>query len=106
MREIKLSTDRIMVALNNASLDEVAQDAKKIQKALNEVILLYPPEHKDQYVSYNQEAQTVALAIAAGADGDDIKEANRKFRDLVPFCGKCHEDCAFLLAPGFPEYEE
>ena len=106
MRQIKLSTDRMIASLKNESLEGVSGDAGKIQKALKEVVDLYPPAHKEKYVTYNREAQTVALAIAAEADAKRVKGANTKFRELVPYCGKCHEDCAFMLAPAFPEYEE
>jgi cytochrome c556 len=106
MREIKLSTDRIMVALKNETIDGVASDAAKIQDALKAVIDLYPPEHEERYTIYNQASQTLALGIASAAKGGNIKEANKKFRAMIPYCGKCHEDCAFMLAPAFPEYEE
>jgi cytochrome c556 len=106
MREVKLSTDKIMVSLKNESLSGVAEDAEKIQNALKAVVELYPVEHKEKYTAYNKEAQTVAMALASAAKGGNIKEANKQFRNLVPYCGKCHEDCAFMLAPAFPEYEE
>ncbi len=106
MREIKLSTDRIMVALKNGTVDGVADDAGKIQDALKAVIDLYPPEHEEKYTIYNRASQTLALGIASAAKGGNVKEANKKFRAMVPYCGKCHEDCAFMLAPAFPEYEE
>lgn len=106
MREVKLSTDRIMVSLKNESLDGVAEDAAKIQDALVAVVDLYPPQHKEKYVTYNKEAQGVALALVAAAKAGSVKESNKQFRDLVPYCGKCHEDCAFMLAPAFPEYED
>ena len=106
MREIKLSTDRIMVALKNETVEGVADDAEKIQDALKAVIDLYPPEHEEMYTTYNQASQTLALGIASAAKAGNVKEANKKFRAMVPYCGKCHEDCAFLLAPAFPEYED
>ena len=106
MREIKLSTDRIMVALKNGTVDGVADDAGKIQDALKAVIDLYPPEHEEKYTIYNRASQTLALGIASAAKGGNVKAANKKFRAMVPYCGKCHEDCAFMLAPAFPEYEE
>jgi cytochrome c556 len=106
MREIKLSTDRIMVALKNETVEGVADDAEKIQDALKAVIDLYPSEHEERYKMYNQASQTLALGIASAAKAGNVKEANKKFRAMVPYCGKCHEDCAFMLAPAFPEYEE
>lgn len=106
MREVKLSTDKIMVSLKNESLDGVAEDAEKIQNAMLAVADLYPAQHKEKYTTYNKEAQGVALALATAAKAGNVKEANKHFRDLVPYCGKCHEDCAFMLAPAFPEYEE
>lgn len=106
MREVKLSTDRIMVSLKNESLAGVADDAEKIRKAFQAVVDLYPVEHKEKYTMYNKESQGFALALAAAAKGGNVKEANKQFRNMVPYCGKCHEDCAFMLAPAFPEYEE
>ena len=106
MRAIKLSTDRIMVALKNETVDGVADEAERIQKALKAVIELYPPEHEEKDTIYNQASQTLALGIASAAKAGNVKEANKKFRAMVPYCGKCHEDCAFMLAPAFPEYEE
>ena len=106
MRAIKLSTDRIMVALKNETVDGVADEAERIQDALKAVIELYPPEHGEKYTIYNQASQTLALGIASAAKAGNVKEANKKFRAMVPYCGKCHEDCAFMLAPAFPEYEE
>jgi len=106
MREVKLSTDKIMVSLKNESLSGVAEDAERIQNALKAVVDLYPVEHKEKYTTYNKESQAVALALASAAKGGNVKEANKQFRNLVPYCGKCHEDCAFMLAPAFPEYEE
>ncbi len=106
MREIKLSTDRIMVALKNETVDGVANEADRIQDALKAVIDLYPPEHEEKYTIYNRASQTLALGIASAAKTGNVKEANKKFRAMVPYCGKCHEDCAFMLAPAFPEYEE
>ncbi len=106
MRAIKLSTDRIMVALKNETVDGVADEAKRIQEALKAVIDLYPPEHEEKYTIYNQASQTLALGVASAAKAGNVKEANKKFRAMVPYCGKCHEDCAFMLAPAFPEYEE
>lgn len=106
MREVKLSTDKIMVSLKNESLEGVAEDAERIQNALKAVVDLYPVEHKEKYTQYNQESQGVALALATAAKTGNVKEANKHFRQLVPYCGKCHEDCAFMLAPAFPEYEE
>ena len=106
MREIKLSTDRIMVALKNETVDGVADEAARIQSALKAVIDLYPPEHEEKYTIYNRASQTLALGIVSAAKVGNVKEANKKFRAMVPYCGKCHEDCAFMLAPAFPEYEE
>lgn len=106
MRDIKLSTDRIMVALKNETVDGVADEAAKIQDALKAVIDLYPPEHQEKYKIYNHASQTLALGIASAAKAGNVKEANKKFRAMVPYCGKCHEDCAFMLAPAFPEYED
>ena len=106
MREIKLSTDRIMAALKLESLDGVKNDAARIQTALNAVVDLYPAEHKEKYVQYNKEAQQVALVVSTSAGQNDRKTANKKFRELVPYCGKCHEDCAYMLAPACPEYED
>ena len=106
MRAIKLSTDRIMVALKNETVDGVADEAKRIQEALKAVIDLYPPEHEEKYTIYNQASQTLALGVASAAKAGNVKEANKKFRAMVPYCGKCHEDCAFMLAPAFPEYED
>ena len=106
MRKIKLSTDRIMVALKNGTVDGVAEEAGKIQDALHAVIDLYPAEHQEKYTIYNQASQTLALGIVSAAKAGSVKEANKKFRAMVPYCGKCHEDCAFMLAPGFPEYED
>ncbi|MCZ6633907.1 MAG: hypothetical protein O7G87_10910 [bacterium] len=105
MRDIKLSTDRIMAALKLQSLEGVKDDAARIQTSLNAVVDLYPTEHKQKYVQYNKEAQQVALVISSSAGQNDKKTANKKFRELVPYCGKCHEDCAYMLAPAFPEYE-
>ena len=105
MREIKLSTDRIMAALKLESLDGVKNDAVRIQTALSSVVDLYPAEHKQKYVQYDKEAQKVALVISTSAAQNDKITANKKFRELVPYCGKCHEDCAYMLAPAFPEYE-
>lgn len=106
MREIKVNTDLIMAALKNEALDGVADHARTIQDNLNAVIDLYPEATKDKFVSYDKEAQSMALAITSAANGGNVKEANKQFRRLVPYCGKCHEDCAFMLAPAFPEYEE
>ena len=53
MRAIKLSTDRIMVALKNETVDGVADEAERIQDALKAVIELYPPEHEEKYTIYN-----------------------------------------------------
>lgn len=105
MREVKLSTDRIMAALKIDTLEGVSDDARRIQRALDQVIALYPVEHKEKYVQYNKASQQIALAIANSAAQKDKKTANKKFRELVPYCGKCHEDCAYMLAPAFPEYE-
>lgn len=106
MREVKTSTDRVMVDLKNESLSGVVEEAVKIQNALKAVVDLYPVEHKDQYTKYNLESQGVALALATAARSGNLKESNKQFRALVPYCGKCHEDCAYMLAPAFPEYEE
>ena len=106
MRDVKVSTDRIMVTLKNESLAGVAEDAEKIQKALEAVVDLYPVDHKEKYTMYNKESQGFALALAGAAKSGNVKEANKQFRNMVPYCGKCHEDCAYMLAPAFPEYEE
>ena len=106
MRKIKLSTDRIMVALKNETVDGVAEEAGRIQDSLKKVIDLYPAEHQEKYTIYNQASQTLALGIASAAKAGNVKESNKKFRAMVPYCGKCHEDCAFMLAPAFPEYED
>ncbi|MDP6042618.1 MAG: hypothetical protein QGG64_28970, partial [Candidatus Latescibacteria bacterium] len=90
MREIKFSTDRIMVALNNETVEGVAKDAGKIQDALKAVINLYPAEHQEKYTIYNQASQTLALGIASAAKAGNVKESNKKFRAMVPYCGKCH----------------
>ena len=105
MRVIKLSTDRIAAVLKNESLEGVEEDAKKIRRALHAVTELYPPEHKEKYRAYSKEAQNLAIELAIEARANDVKNSNWKFRGLVPYCGKCHEDCAFLLAPAFPEYD-
>lgn len=106
MREMKISADLMMAALKNNALDGVGVNARKIQDNLKAVADLYTPDHKEKYISYNQASQTLALAVANAADAGNVKEANRQFRELLPYCGKCHEDCAFLLAPAFPEYEQ
>ena len=106
MREIKLSTDHMMASLQNRSLEGVEKGAQKIQKALDDVVDLYPPEHKAQYRTYTKDTQIIALSIAAGAKEKNVKAATVRFRKMVPYCGKCHEDCAFALAPAFPEYSE
>ena len=84
MREIKLSTDRIMVALKNETVEGVADDAEKIQDALQAVIDLYPPEHEEKYTIYNKDSQTHALGIASAAKAGNVKEANKQFRAMVP----------------------
>lgn len=106
MRELKISADLIMAALKNESVEGVESNAKTIQANLNAVVDLYTPDTKDKYVSYNREAQSYALALATAAGAGNVKEANKQFRGLMPYCGKCHEDCAFMLAPAFPEYEQ
>ena len=106
MREVKLSTDHIMAALKNESLAGVSEDAEKIQKALKSVVGLYPLDHKEKYTRYIEESQAVAASLVLASDGGNLKESNKQFRALVPYCGKCHEDCAYMLAPAFPEYEE
>ena len=105
MREIKISTDRIMAVLKNRSLEGVEADAKKMQSNWATVIDLYPPDHKSKYINYNREAQQRALALAANAKAGNVNGAVKGFRELVPLCNQCHEDCAYLLAPAFPEYE-
>ena len=105
MREIKISTDRIMAVLKNRSLEGVEADARKMQANWATVIDLYPPDHKAKYIDYNREAQQRALALAAHAKAGQTNEAIQEFRELVPLCNSCHEDCAYMLAPAFPEYE-
>jgi len=105
MREIKISTDRIMAVLKNRSLEGVEADARKMQANWATVIDLYPPEHKSKYIEYNREAQQRVLALAGHAKAGNVNAAIKEFRDLVPMCNQCHEDCAFMLAPAFPEYE-
>ena len=39
--------------------------------------------------------------LLLSSQGVSVKE----FRELVPMCNTCHEDCAYMLAPAFPEYE-
>ena len=106
MREIKISTDRTMAVLKNNSLDGVEQDARKIQGNFAEVIGLYPPDHKVKYINYNKDAQQAALRLAQFAKAGDVKGANGAFRQLVPNCNSCHEDCAYMLAPAFPEFDQ
>jgi len=106
MREIKMSTDHMMASLQNRSVDGVEKEAKKLQKALGDVIGLYPPDHKTVYMNYSRDAQSVAMAVAVAAKAKDAKKATMQFRKLVPYCGKCHEDCAFALAPAFPQYSD
>lgn len=105
MREIKISTDRIMAVLKNRSLEGVEADAKKMQSNWATVIDLYPPDHKSKYINYNKEAQQRALALAQNAKSGNLNGAIKEFRELVPMCNQCHEDCAYMLAPAFPEYE-
>ncbi len=105
MREIKISTDRIMAVLKNRSLEGVEADAKKMQSNFATVIDLYPPDHKSKYIEFNKEIQQQALALAHHAKAGHINPAIKEFRDLVPTCNNCHGDCAYLLAPAFPEYE-
>ena len=105
MREIKISTDRTMAVLKNSSLDGVEADARKIQANFAEVIGLYPPDHKAKYINYNKEAQQAALQMAQFASAADLKLTNKAFRQLVPKCNSCHEDCAYMLAPAFPEFD-
>lgn len=105
MREIKISTDRTMAVLKNSSLDGVETDARKIQANFAEVIDLYPPDHKAKYINYNKEAQQAALQLAQFAAAGNVKLANKAFRQLVPNCNSCHEDCAYMLAPAFPEFD-
>ena len=105
MREIKISTDRIMAVLKNRSLEGVEADARKMQSNWATVIDLYPPDHKSKYIDYNREAQQRALALAQHAKSGHQNAAIKEFRELVPMCNKCHEDCAYMLAPAFPEYE-
>ena len=105
MREIKISTDRIMAVLKNRSLDGVEADARKMQANWATVIDLYPSDHKAKYIDYNREAQQRALALAGLAKSGNINGSIKEFRDLVPLCNSCHEDCAYMLAPAFPEYE-
>ena len=85
MREIKLSTDRMMVTLQNESLEGVEKDAQNIRKALGEVIGLYSLKHKTKYQTYSREAQTMATAVVSQAKANDVKSANQKFRELVPY---------------------
>ena len=106
MRDMKINTDMIMAALKNESLEGVEANAKRIQENLNAVRDLYPGEHKEKFITYNNESQRLALAISTSASEGNVKEANKNFRALVPFCTKCHEDCAYMLAPAFPEYEQ
>jgi cytochrome c556 len=105
MREIKISTDRIMAVLKNRSLEGVEADARKMQSNWATVIDLYPPDHKAKYINYNKDVQQRALRLAAHAKSGHLNPAIKEFRDLVPMCNKCHEDCAYMLAPAFPEYE-
>ncbi|MBS10299.1 MAG: hypothetical protein CME19_01685 [Gemmatimonadetes bacterium] len=105
MREIKISADRIMAVLKNRSLDGVEADARKMQANWATVIDLYPSDHKAKYIDYNREAQQRALALAGLAKSGNINGSIKEFRDLVPLCNSCHEDCAYMLAPAFPEYE-
>lgn len=105
MREIKISTDRIMAMLKNRSLEGVEADAKKMQSNFATVIGLYPPDHKSKYIDYNKEIQQMTLALAQHAKAGNVRPAIKEFRSLVPTCNKCHEDCAYMLAPAFPEYE-
>ena len=106
MREIKISTDRTMAVLKNNSVDGVEADARKIQANFAEVIDLYPPDHKTKYINYNKEAQQAALQLAQFASAGDVKGANKAFRQMVPSCNNCHEDCAYMLAPAFPEFAD
>ena len=105
MREIKISTDRIMAVLKNRSLEGVEADAKRMQANWATVIDLYPPDHKSKYINYNKEAQQRALALAGHARAGNVNASVKEFRELVPMCNTCHEDCAYMLAPAFPEYE-
>jgi len=105
MREIKISTDRIMAMLKNRSLEGVEADAKRMQANWAAVIDLYPPDHKAKYIDYNKDVQQRALALASHSKAGHINASIKEFRDLVPMCNKCHEDCAYMLAPAFPEYE-
>ncbi len=106
MREIKISTDRTMAVLKNRSIEGVEADARRIQANFSEVIDLYPPDHKAKYINYNKEAQQAALRMAQFASAGDVKGANKAFRELVPNCNSCHEDCAYMLAPAFPEFAD
>ena len=106
MRAIKLNTDHMMASLQNRSVDGVEKEAKQLHKALDDVANLYPPEHKTVYMNYTKETQAIALAIASAAGAKDVKKATVEFRKMVPYCGKCHEDCAFALAPAFPQYSD
>jgi cytochrome c556 len=105
MREIKISTERIMSVLKNRSLEGVEADAKKMQSNWATVIDLYPPDHKAKYINYNKDAQQRALKLAMHAKSGHLNGAIKEFRELVPMCNSCHEDCAYMLAPAFPEYE-
>tara|TARA_B100001964_G_scaffold185176_1_gene205290 strand:+ start:272 stop:595 length:324 start_codon:yes stop_codon:yes gene_type:complete len=105
MREIKISTDRIMAVLKNRSLEGVEADARKMQSNWATVIDLYPPDHKSKYIDYNRDSQQAALALAGHAKAGHLNGAIKEFRELVPMCNSCHEDCAYMLAPAFPEYE-
>jgi hypothetical protein len=105
MRDMKINTDMIMAALKNESLEGVEANAKRIRENLHAVSDLYPTEHKEKFITYNNESQNLAIAIATSASAGNVKEANKNFRALVPYCTKCHEDCAYMLAPAFPEYE-
>ena len=105
MREVKISTDRIFAVLKNRALNGVAADARIIQGNLADVIDLYPPEHKAKYIDYNRTAQQRAVVLVKHAEAGSFNPSNKAFKEMVPYCGKCHEDCAYMLAPAFPEYE-
>tara|TARA_Y100000588_G_scaffold251324_1_gene265825 strand:- start:2354 stop:2518 length:165 start_codon:yes stop_codon:yes gene_type:complete len=47
----------------------------------------------------------IALAVGIVSAGD-VKGANKAFRQMVPSCNNCHEDCAYMLAPAFPEFAD